>query len=127
MLLNCFTNSRLLGILSKALHGGASIQISTILSPAVIPEAPALLPALLPTTALTLLPVPPPSQTYTHMLWMTTTPVHHGIFILNLTFFFFFGPCHVSHEILVPLPGVEPVLPAMEAWSLNSWTTREVL
>ena len=42
-------------------------------------------------------------------------------------FFFFFGPCHVSHEILVPLPGVEPVLPAMEAWSLNSCTTREVL
>ena len=125
MLLNCFTNSRLLGILSKVLHGGASIQISTILSPAVIPEAPALLPALLPTADLTLLPVPPPSQTYTHMLWMTTTPVHHGIFILNLTFFF--GPCHVSHEILVPQPGVEPVLPAMEAWNLNSWTTREVL
>ena len=114
MFLNCFTNSRLLGILSKALHGGASIQISTSLTPAVIPEAPALLPALLPTAALTLLPVPPPSQTYTHMLWMTTTPVHHGIFILNLTFFFF-GPCHVSHEILVPLPRIEPVLPAMEA------------
>ena len=89
----------------------------TILSPAVIPEASALLPALLPTAVLPLLPVPPPSQTYTHMLWMITTPVHHGIFILNLTFFF--GPCHVSHEILVPLPGIEPMLPAMEAWSLS--------
>ena len=125
MLVNSFTNSRLLGILSKVLHGGASIQISTILSPAVIPEAPALLPAE-ESAALTLLPVPPPSQTYTHMLWMTTTPVHHGIFILNLTFFFFLGSCHVLHEILVPQLGFEPVLPAVEAWSLNSWTTREV-
>ena len=55
-----------LGILSKALHGGASIQISTILSPAVIPESPALLPALLPAAALTLLPVPHlPRHTHT--------------------------------------------------------------
>ena len=93
MLLKCLTNSRLLGILGKALHGGASIQVSTIFTSAVIPESPALWPALLPTAALTLLPVPPPSQTYTHMLWMTTTPVHHGIFILNLTFLFLCLPC----------------------------------
>ena len=29
--------------------------------------------------------------------------------------------------ILVPQPGIEPVLLAVEAWNLNHWTTREVL
>ena len=28
-------------------------------------------------------------------------------------------------EILVPQPGIEPMLPAVEAWSLNHWTARE--
>ena len=28
--------------------------------------------------------------------------------------------------IIVPRPGIEPVLPALEAWSLNHWTAREV-
>ena len=27
--------------------------------------------------------------------------------------------------ILVPPPGIDPVPPAMEAWSSNHWTTRE--
>ena len=27
---------------------------------------------------------------------------------------------------LAPQPGIEPVLLAMAAWSLNHWTTREV-
>ena len=29
--------------------------------------------------------------------------------------------------ILVPQPGIKPVLLAVEAWSLNHWITREVL
>ena len=29
--------------------------------------------------------------------------------------------------ILVPQPGIEPVPPAVEVWSLNHWTMREVL
>ena len=29
--------------------------------------------------------------------------------------------------ILVPQPGMEPVPPALEAWSLIHWTSREVL
>ena len=40
---------------------------------------------------------------------------------------FFFPLLH--HEacgILVPQLGVETVPPALEAWSLNHWTTREV-
>lgn len=28
--------------------------------------------------------------------------------------------------ILVPRPGIEPVLPALGAWSLNHWTTRDI-
>ena len=46
-------------------------------------------------------------------------------------FFFFlifiFSPCRVACGILVPQPGIEPVPPAVKAWSLNHWTTREVL
>ena len=29
-------------------------------------------------------------------------------------------------ETLVPQPGIKPVPPAMEAWSLNQWTTKEI-
>ena len=39
---------------------------------------------------------------------------------------FFFRPCQVACGTLVPLPGIEPVPPAVEAQSLNHWTTREV-
>ena len=33
---------------------------------------------------------------------------------------------HVEWRILVPPLGMELVNPAVEAWSLNHWTTREV-
>jgi len=32
----------------------------------------------------------------------------------------------VACRILVPQPGIEPLLPALEVWSLNHWTAREV-
>ena len=35
-------------------------------------------------------------------------------------------PCRAACGILVPRPGIEPVPPAVEAWSLNHWTAREV-
>ena len=35
-------------------------------------------------------------------------------------------PYHTAFWILVPQPGIEPMPPALEAWSLNHWTTREV-
>ena len=38
-------------------------------------------------------------------------------------FFFFFG--RTACGILVPRPGIEPAPPAVEAQSLNRWTTRE--
>ena len=34
---------------------------------------------------------------------------------------------YVACGILVPRPGIKPTPPALEAWSLNHWTTREVL
>ena len=35
--------------------------------------------------------------------------------------------CPMAYGILVPQPGIELASPALEAWSLNHWTTREVL
>ena len=29
-------------------------------------------------------------------------------------------------RVIIPHPGMEPMLPALEPWSLNQWTTREV-
>ena len=39
---------------------------------------------------------------------------------------FCFWLCHTACRILVPQPGIKPAPPALEAWSLNHWTTREV-
>ena len=41
--------------------------------------------------------------------------------------FFFFWLCRTAYGILVPWPGIKPTPPAVEAQSLNHWTTREVL
>ena len=53
---------------------------------------------------------------------------HHCIFLLFLSFFFFFffGLHHASYGILVPWPGIKPASRALEEWSLNRWTAREV-
>ena len=40
--------------------------------------------------------------------------------------FFFLVKPHLWHGILVPQPGIKPVSSALEAWSLNYWTTGEV-
>ena len=39
---------------------------------------------------------------------------------------FFFWPHCTAGGILVPRPGIEPVPPAVEAWSPNHWTAREL-
>ena len=39
---------------------------------------------------------------------------------------FLFWLRRAAYRILVPQPGIEPVPPAVEARSLNHWTTREV-
>ena len=40
--------------------------------------------------------------------------------------FFFPSVCHMACGILVLQPGVKPMPPAVEAWSFNPWTAREV-
>ena len=52
-----------------------------------------------------------------HMFW--------GVFVC--LFCFSFWPHHTACDILVPLPETEPVPPAVETWSPNHWTSREVL
>ena len=50
-------------------------------------------------------------------------------FIILISFFFFFltWPCHLACGILVPNLGSNPrTAPALEARSLNHWTSREV-
>ena len=41
-------------------------------------------------------------------------------------FFLFFLATHLAHEILVPPPGIEPALSALEGWWLNHCTTQKV-
>ena len=42
----------------------------------------------------------------------------------SLIFFFLAAPCGTQN---LSSPGIQPVPPSMEAWSLNHWTIREVL
>ena len=53
------------------------------------------------------------------------------IFIFLKLFFCIFPPIFwpqlVACVNLIPRLGVEPIPPAVEVWSLNHWTTREVL
>ena len=54
--------------------------------------------------------------------------VYKGDFFFFFKFYFiylFFG--YTACGILVPQPGIEAMPPALEVWSLNHWTTREVL
>ena len=46
---------------------------------------------------------------------------------LGLFFFLSIFCLHwMAYGILVPWPGIEPMPPAVEAWCLNDWTTRDV-
>ena len=45
-----------------------------------------------------------------------------SVTLYHLLFFFF-----TASGILVPQPWIKPEIPAVEAWSLNHWTAREVL
>ena len=39
--------------------------------------------------------------------------------------FFFFEPCFMAWEILVPQPGIEPMPRAVKTQSSNHWNSRE--
>ena len=45
---------------------------------------------------------------------------------LTLYFIFIFWPLHVACGILVPRPGIKPILPWIRTWNPNHWTAREV-
>ena len=53
-----------------------------------------------------------------------------AMLVLGFFFFAFFCFCFWPHSmacrILVPQPGIEPTPPAVEAWNLNHWTTKEI-
>ena len=46
--------------------------------------------------------------------------------ILSLFFIILFWLHWAAHGILVPRPGIKPMLPADDEQSLNQWTAREV-
>ena len=50
--------------------------------------------------------------------------VYKSDFFLFFKFYLFFG--YTACGILVPQPGIKAMPPALEVWSLNHWTTREV-
>ena len=55
--------------------------------------------------------------------------VHNGLpvqIIRYILFFFSFWLLCAACEILLPRSGIQPVPPAVEAWSVNHWTAREV-
>ena len=41
-------------------------------------------------------------------------------------YYFTFFICHTARHAELPQPGIEPMPPAVGAWSLNHWTTSEV-
>ena len=53
-----------------------------------------------------------------HITWR-----HFVIIYLFLRLLFW--PRRMACGILVPRPGIEPMPPAMQAWSPNHWTARE--
>ena len=48
-----------------------------------------------------------------------------GVFIFTYICGVFFLAMPQACGILLPWPGIEPVAPAVEAWSLNHWTARQ--
>ena len=57
------------------------------------------------------------------LLLFTVLTCHPGWCPCKVLLFFFFFGCMWD---LNPWPGIEPAYPALEACSLNYWTTREV-
>ena len=71
------------------------------------------------------LPISPPQSTLA-----PGTGDNMAFYFINIvdgTFIFiYFLGCVTSRILIPPPPGIEPVVPSVEAWSLNHWTTREV-
>ena len=54
------------------------------------------------------------------------SPCDFGQVFIYFIYYFSIVLCHMACGILVPWAGIEPMTPALEVWSLNHWTTREV-
>ena len=67
---------------------------------------------------------PPPSMSPSHT--SATQSDFHFPKVSQLSIYFFGGGRPHGMWDLVPRPGIEPTPRAVEAWSLNHWTTREV-
>ena len=59
--------------------------------------------------------------------------MHSHTLIHSFFFFFFFKTSspsslldHILQHVELPQPGIKPVPPAVEAWSLKHWATKEV-
>ena len=63
-------------------------------------------------------------QAFRSSIWKREVLTRVSLSLSFSLFFFFFG--HAACGILVPQPGIEPAPPAVEAWSSNYWTAREV-
>ena len=65
-----------------------------------------------------------------HLQHFDSKPMNFFFFNLESfsvqNFLIYFWPRHMACGILVPWLGIEPAPPALEAWSLNHWTAREV-
>ena len=65
--------------------------------------------------------------TYTHTHTHTHTHTFFSLYFLVFFYFFFGIFLHCAAcGILLPLPGIEPVSPAMEVQNFNHWASREV-
>ena len=57
-----------------------------------------------------------------HLVWCFPQRIPFYLFIIKN----FFWPCHETYRVLVPWLGIKPSVPAVELWSLNQRTAREV-
>jgi len=92
---------------------------SQVLTTSVMFHLQSYLYAVLPTWNMLIYTLHLPNSTF-HTLQVS-------IYLFFWFYFYFFWPHHMSRGILVPRLGIELVAPAVEVWSLNHWTTRDVL
>ena len=58
-----------------------------------------------------------------HLTWLITLSPSGEAFFLSFFLYYYY---HFFGEILVPCPGIEPVLLAVEMWHPNNCTARDV-
>ena len=63
---------------------------------------------------------------FEYLLIITIVYNLHDLIVSFYYLFIYFWPLQEASRMLVPWPGIEPMLPTVESWSLNQWITREV-